>query len=514
MRLKLLAALALGLGLSVGFAQTRTLIIAQGTDPTSLDAPLATDSPSGTVSRHVVEPLFDYTPDGKIVPLLVERFSFSSDRRALTLNLRRGIKFHDGTDFNAEAVKFNLERLISPELASSFAFLLRGRISAFEVVDAHTLRLRMPEPFAPVLAHLSHGSTSIQSPTAIRRLGASYRDNPVGTGPYKFDRWQKGQFVELVRNDDYWGNKPAIERLRFLAVPEATTRMALVETGQAHVAVRVPPQDVQRLSARPEIDVVTTPSVRTIYLYFNQTKKPFDDVRVRRAINHAINKEEIVKFVLGGFGRASDAPIGPGIFGYTKIGGYDYNPNLARQLLAQAGFNAQNPLRFTLSSPNGRYLQDIRVAEAIQSQLRAVGVQAQIQTLEWGAYLAASNQPRERNEFQVAMLGWGTVTGDADYGLFGLFHSSQHAPNGFNRGFNTNPRLDRILEQARVATNPQARQQLYRSAMQIIYNDAPWVFLHSEQQVTAIRRDVQGFIVHPTERLIATEASFRTSAER
>jgi peptide/nickel transport system substrate-binding protein len=263
------------------------------------------------VAIHVVETLFYYTPDGKIVPHLVERFSFSPDRKVLTLNLRKGIRFHDGTEFNAEAVKFNLERLISPELASSFAFLLRGRVSAFEVVDSHTLRLRMPEPFAPVLAHLTHSSTAIQSPAAIRRLGAGYRDNPVGTGPYKFDRWQKGQFVELVRNDEYWGKKPAIERLRFLAVPEATTRIALVETGQAHVAVRVPPQDVQRLNARPDIDVVTTPSVRTIFLYFNHTKKPFDDVRVRKAINHAINKEEIVKFVLGGFGRASDAPHQP-----------------------------------------------------------------------------------------------------------------------------------------------------------------------------------------------------------
>lgn len=514
MRLRFWLILGLSLMLPWASAQSRTLIIAQGTDPTTLDAPLATDSPSGTVARHVVETLFDYTPDGKIVPLLVERYSFSSDRRVLTLNLRRGIKFHDGTDFNAEAVKFNLERLISPELASAFAFLLRGRVSTFEVVDAYTLRLRMPEPFAPVLAHLSHSSTAIQSPAAIRRLGASYRDNPVGTGPYKFDRWQKGQFVELVRNDEYWGKKPAIERLRFLAVPEATTRMALVETGQAHVAVRVPPQDVQRLNARPEIDVVTTPSVRTIYFYFNQTKKPFDDVRVRKAFNHAINKDEIVKFVLGGFGRASDAPISPGIFGYSKIGSYSYNPELARQLLAQAGYNAQNPLRITLHSPNGRYLQDIRVAEAVQSQLRAVGVQAQIQTLEWGAYLAATNQPRERNEIQIAMLGWGTVTGDADYGLFGLFHTSQQAPNGFNRGFYSNPRLDRVLEQARVATNPQARQQLYKTAMQIIYNDVPWVFLHSEQQVTAIRREVQGFVVHPTERLIASEASFRSTAER
>jgi peptide/nickel transport system substrate-binding protein len=514
MRLKLLATLVMVLGLSVTLAQPRTLIVAQGTDPVTLDAHLAIDAPSFTVIYQVVETLFTYTPEGRIEPNLVERFSFSPDRRVLTLTLRRGITFHDGTELNSEAVRFNLDRLVAPETAATFAFLLRGRVTAIETPDPLTVRLRMPEPFAPILSHLAHGSTGIQSPTAIRRLGAAYRDNPVGTGPFRFDRWQKGQFVELVRNDNYWGTRPAIERLRFLAVPEGTTRMALVETGQAHVAVRVPPHDVPRLRARPELNVVTTPSVRTIYLFFNHSKKPFDDVRVRRAINHAINKEEIVNFVLGGFGRVSDAPISPGVFGYTAIGVHAFNPSLARQLLAQAGFNAQNPLRFTLSFPTGRYLQDVRIAETIQSQLRAVGVQVELQTMEWGAYLAFTNLPRERSQFQVAMLGWGTVTGDADYGLFPLFHTTQHAPRGSNRSFYSNPRLDRILDQARVATNPQAREQLYRSAMQIIFNDAPWVFLHSEQQVTAIRREVQGVIVHPTEMLILSGASFRTGAER
>jgi peptide/nickel transport system substrate-binding protein len=507
MRLKLLTALLLALGLSVALAQPRTLIIAQNADAVTLDAALAPDIFSHTVITHVVETLFNFTPEGRIEPHLVERFSFSPDRRVLTLNLRRGIRFHDGTEFNAAAVRFNLERLVSPELASPFAFLLRGRVTAFEVVDAHTLRLRMPEPFSPILAHLTHGSTGMQSPEAIRRLGAAYRDNPVGTGPYRFDRWVRGQFVELVRNDDYWGRRPAIERLRFLAVPEAATRMALVETGQAHVATAVPAHDVPRLRARPEISVESTPSVGTAYLYFNLTRRPFDDVRVRRAINHAINKEEIVNFVLGGFARVSDAPINPIIFGHSRTGVYTHNPALARRLLAEAGFDARNPLRFTLTISTAA---DPRIAEAIQGQLRAVGVEARIEILEWGAFLAATGQPRERNEIQVALLGWLTVTGDADYGLFPLFHSTQHPPGNFNRAFYSNPRLDRILEQARLATDPEARVRLYRSAMQIIFDDAPWVFLWSVDHLTAIRREVQGLVVHPIGYRLATGASFRT----
>jgi ABC-type transport system substrate-binding protein len=488
-------------------AQQRTFTIAQGTDPTSLDAPLATDSPSATVVSHIMETLFEYTPDGRIVPNLVESFKFSTDRKTLTLKLRAGIKFHDGTDLNAAAVKFNLDRLVNPAIASSFAFLLRGRVASVDVVDNLTVRLNMPTPFAPVLAHLTHSSVSMQSPAAIQKFGATYRDNPVGTGPFSFESWQKGQAVQLERNDAYWGKKANVDKLRFLAVPEATTRMALVETGQAQVAVRVPPQDVRRLDANVNIDVIRTPSVRTIFMYFNQTKAPFNNVLVRRAMNHAINKADIVNFVLGGFGRASDAPISPGIFGYTNMGSYDYNPELAKNLLRQAGY--PNGFSFTLSSPNGRYLQDIRVTEAVQSQLRNVGINATINTLEWGAYLAASNQPKDKNEFQVAMLGWGTVTGDADYGLYGLFHSSQQAPNGFNRGFYSNSQLDKILDQARISTDPKARTTLYQSAMKLIKNDAPWIQLHSEQQVTAIRKEVSGVVVHPTERILGMEARFR-----
>nr|WP_244340618.1 glutathione ABC transporter substrate-binding protein [Thermus thermophilus] len=480
-------------------------MVAQGTDPITLDAPLAQDSPSATVVTHISETLFELTPEGRIVPHLAESYAFSDGGRTLTLRLRRGIVFHDGTPFNAEAVKFNLERFVSRELASPFAFLL-SELERVEVVDPYTVRLRLKNPFAPILAHLTHSSTAIQSPTAIQRLGAQYRDNPVGTGPYRFQAWQKGQFVDLVRNENYWGEKPSIPQVRFIPVPEGTTRVALVETGQAHVAVRIPPQDIPRLQANPAVEVVRTPSLRTIYIYFNTQRPPFNDVRVRQAFNHAVNKEEILQFVLGGIGRISDAPIAPGIFGYTSVGRYEYNPQRAQELLRQAGVST--PLRITLHCPTGRYFQDIQVCEAIQGQLRRIGVEATIQTLEWGAYLQETQRPLRENRIQMAMLGWGTVTGDADYGLYPLFHSSQWAPR-FNRAFYKNVEVDKLLAQARISTLPQGRQQLYREAMIRIFRDAPWLFLHSEVQVTAVRREVQGFLVHPTERYLAYKARFR-----
>lgn len=500
---RVVAALGLLLSLSLAAAQG-TLIIAQGTDPAKLDPHDVTDSPSATVTSHIFETLFELTADGEIVPHLVESYTVSEDGLTWTLSLRSGITFHDGTPFNAEAVKVNLDRFLDPANGFAFRFLL-SRIVNVEVLDELTVELTLDAPFAPLLAHMTHSSTAMISP-AVLASGVDVSENPVGTGPFEFVSWNRGERVTLRRNDNYWGEKPGVEGVVFLNVPESTTRMALVESGEAHVAVRVPPQDIARLDALPDVTVENVSSVRTIYIYFNHTKAPFTDVRVRRAINHAVDKEEIAEFVLGGAVRVSDAPVSPGVFGYAPVGSYEYNPELARQLLAEAG---QSNLSAVLHCPTGRYLQDIQICEAIQSQLAEVGVTVQIETLEWTSYLEFTNRPASENTVQMAMLGWGTVTGDADYGLYALFHTSQHVPAGSNRAFYSNALVDELLDTARSISDNSLREQLYRDAMEIIWNDAAWLFLHSETQLVAVRDNVEGLIIHPTERVLAFNASLR-----
>src|SRR5690606_11648055 len=294
---------------------------------------------------------------------------------------------------------------------------------------------------------------------------------------------------------------------------EDGARMLMVQTGEAHVAVRVPPEMVSVLERDPNIEVVNTPSVRTIYIGFNtyqradRPKNPFADPRVRQAVNYAVDNEAINEFILGGMGRPSDAPIAPGIFGYQPIKTYEYNPEKARQLLAEAGY--PNGFRTQLYSPSGRYLKDLEIAEAVQAQLAEVGIQAQIETLEWATYLDFTSRPAEESEAPMFLLGWGTVTGDADYGLFPLLHSSEWVPRGSNRTFYKNDRVDELLNLARTTPDPEARLAAYKEAMEIIMEDAPWLFLHAETQLTAIRTEVEGVIVHPTERIMAHGARFR-----
>src|SRR5690554_35098 len=502
---RLLAVLALT-ALLGSFALAQVLVVAQGTDAVTLDPHDATDSPSATVTSHLYETLFELTPEGDIVPHLVSDYEFTNDGLGLNLTIRDDVTFHDGTPLTAEIVKGSLDRFLDPENAWTFRFLLDS-ISDVTVTGDYTLEITLANQFAPLLAHMTHSSTAIVLPSAAEEFGEDFASNPVGTGPFKFVSWQRNDAIELERYDGYWGEQPGVSGVRFLTVPENATRMALVESGQAHVAVRVPPQDIARLNAADGVTVENVSSLRTIFMFMNFTHEPINDVRVRQAINYAVDNEALAEFVLGGAVRPSDAPIAPGIFGYTPVGTYDYDPELARELLAEAGY--ENGFSTTLYTPSGRYLQDIQTVEAMQEMLVQVGIEATIETLEWSAYLEQVNAVPGESVVPVGLLGWGTVTGDADYGLYPLFHTDQQRPVGSNRGAYSNERVDELLDAARTNTNPDERLAMYEEAMTLIWDDAAWLFLHSETQLVAVRDDVQGLVIHPTERVLAHTASLQ-----
>ncbi|MFA5550449.1 MAG: glutathione ABC transporter substrate-binding protein [Trueperaceae bacterium] len=501
--IRLLAALALT-ALLGSFALAQVLVVAQGTDAVTLDPHDVTDSPSATVASHIYETLFELTPEGDIVPHLVTDYAFSDDGLTLSLNIREGVTFHDGTPLTAEIVKGSLDRFLDPENAWTFRFLLSA-VSNVAVTGTHSVDLTLSTQFAPLLAHLTHNSTAIMLPAAAEQYGDDFASNPVGTGPFQFVSWQRNDAIELARYDGYWGEAPGVSGVRFLTVPENATRMALVESGQAHVAVRVPPQDIARLNAVDGVTVHNVSSVRTIFMFMNFSLEPINDVRVRQAINYAIDNHALAEFVLGGAVRVSDAPVAPGIFGYTPVGNYDYNPERARELLAEAGY--ADGFSTVFYTPSGRYLQDIQTVEAMQEMLAQVGITATIETLEWSAYLEKVNAVPGESDVPVGLLGWGTVTGDADYGLYPLFHTDQQRPVGSNRGAYSNARVDELLDDARTNTNPDERLAAYQEAMQLIWDDAAWLFMHSETQLVAVSDSVSGLVIHPTERILAFTAS-------
>ncbi len=503
---------ALGLSAAAGPAVTPTrggvLVIASGTDAVALDSATSPDAPTFAILDHIVEGLFTLTPEGNIEPRLVTSYTSTPDGLTWTLRIRPGVRFHDGTPFDAEAAKFNLDRVLDPATRAPFRFLI-DRITSVTVVDPMTIRLTTAAPFGPLLAHLTHSAIGMQSPTAIRRTGVDYPRHPVGTGPFKFKEWVRGDRVSVTRNDDYWGEKAFVDEVQFRVIPEDGARVLALEGGSIHVAVRVPPREIDRLKGHRDLGVVVSESLRTIFVGFNVTRPPFNDRRLRQALNYAINKRAIVSSVLNGTARVSDAPIPPNVEGYSKTMTYEWDMDRAEALLREAGFSRARPLRAVFHHPTGRYIRDAEIAAGIQGLARRVGIELEMRTMEWGAYLAFTNRPQPENDTQMYLIGWGTVTGDADYGLYALFHSSQWAPASNNRGFYKNERVDTLLDQGRRTIDPGERKKFYAEAMRIIMEDAPWLFLHSESQVTGIRHAVQGVVVHPAERVAVHKAWLR-----
>ena len=496
---------ALGLGAAAAPAAVQpqrggTLIIGHGTDALTLDPVFPNvDGPTATIVEHIGEPLYKLSHEGKVLPLLAISQTVSADGKTWTMRLRQGVRFHDGTPFDAEAAKFNLERTLDPATRAPYRFLI-SRIQNITVVDPSTIRITTDQAFAPLLANLSHSTLIMQSPTAIRRLGADYSRQSVGTGAFKFKEWVRGDRVVLTRNDEYWGDKAFLDELQFRVIPDDGARLAALEAGSLHVAVRVPPREIERFKGRTDVVVRVDDSLRTIYVGFNTTRAPFNDKRVRQALNYAINKRAIVNGALGGTGRVSDAPFPPAVEHYTKTMTYETDLERAESLLREAGYTRQRPLRAVFHHPSGRYVRDAEIAAGIQGLARRIGIELELRTMEWGAFIAHTGRPQPQNDVQMFMIGWGTVTGDADYGLYSLFHSAQWVPTGANRGFYKNERVDALLDRGRVAVDPAERTRVYAEAMRLIMDDAPWLFLHSESQVTGVRGVVQGMNVHPAER--------------
>ncbi len=479
------------------------LRIGIGTDPESFDPIRISSAPAGMVFEHMVEALFDMDEEGEIYPLLAKDYDVSDDGLIWTIYLREGIEFHDGVTFNADAVKFNLERFLDPEKEAPYRFLI-DKVTEVEVVDDYTVRLHTEEVFAPIIAHLSHRFIGMVSPEAVEEYGEDVGENPVGTGPFMFQRWVRGESVELEKNPDYWGEGPYLDSVEFKIIPEDGTRMIMVETGEIHAAMRVPPRDMPRLADHPEVNVLRVPSVRTIYIGFHNQRPPLDDIRVRRALNYAVDKEVIVEHILAGAGQPSDAPISPGIFGYTPVGQYEYNPEKAQELLEEAGY--PDGFDITLYHPVGRYLMDETIVEGVQAQFAEIGVDAELITMEWAAYLEFLRKSPEEAEHDMYFLGWGCVTMDADYGLYPMFHSSQMAPAGWDLSYVDNPEIDSLLDLARVEPDVDERMDIYEEAMNLIFEEAPWLFLHNELQLNAVRDNVHGLIHHPRESILALEA--------
>jgi len=497
------AALIVGAVPGVAGAQPAgTLVVGLVAEPVNLDPPQVTDLNSNRVGRRIVETLVTFPDEStQVVPGLAESWTISKDGLQYTFKLRRGITFHDGTPLNAEAVKFSIERQINPNHPAyklgkyPFANYFFGNVKAIEVLSDERVAFLLNEPRASFLAVLTAGAASIVSPTAVMKWGPDYPNHPVGTGPFRFASWDRGQRVVLEKNPSYWKYPVKVERVIYRPIVEDQARLTELLTGGLDLIVGVPADNVAPLEKNPKITLLKQVGAHVWYLGMNNQKKPFDDKRVRQALNYAVNKDAIVNDVLKGTGRPSKGPVLPGTWGADgALKAYPYDPDRAKKLLAEAGY--PNGFTTTLWVPeSGSGMQaPVAMSTVMQSNLKAVGVNVSLQTMEWGAYLAKLRT----KEQELFALSWMAGTEDPDMVMYPLLHSSQWTPVGPNRALYKNARFDALLAQARLTTDQARRAQLYKEAQRILIDDAPWVFVDHEIQIAALTKRVQGFKLHPS----------------
>ena len=472
------------------------VVIAQGIDATTLDPHLRWDTAAINILMNIYDFLLVRSPDLKIQPLLASSYKIVNET-TWELNLRQGVKFHNGEDFNAAAVKFSLERLADPKnKLQQTALQIIERVN---IINEYRVHVITKKPFPYLDAQLTNVGAVIP-PKYFQEKGLSHFSlHPVGTGPYRLVRWAKDDQLEVEANLGYWRGVPRIKRAVFRPIPEDTSRVAGLQTQELDVIVNIPPNLANLMNWKGRSTVAKIPSARTVFLVLENTKGgPTADVRVRRAIARAIDQDKIIKNILEGNAVKLASPLSKYQFGYDpSIQPYDYNPAEAKRLLAEAGY--PNGFDLPVNSPSGRYLKDKEVVEAIIGDLRKVGINASIRVLEWGSYMT---QLYARKLGPAYLLGWGGLTFDADGTFYPLFRTGQALSNF------SSPKLDTLLEQARSTMDREKRQKLYAEASQAKKDEVPCAFVYQQVDIYGVSERLN-WKPRPDERLFVFDMDFK-----
>jgi ABC-type transport system substrate-binding protein len=438
--------------------------------------------------------LVEFDQNMRVVPQLATSWSLSSDGLTWTFRLRQGHKFHDGTPVNAETVKQSFERLMTTGYWRTFFPMIDAE--KFRAVDTYTFSITTKARYLFLLNRLTHPGASIVAPAAASRLGSAFGRTPIGSGPYYFREWIRGQRIVLQKNPAHW-QAPAgnIEFIEIRAIPDDTARAVALETGEVDFVPVLPPNEAERLRRFPSLAAYNVRTNRIEGVYLNNAKKPFDDVRVRQAVAHSINREALVRTLWGArFAQVADSPLPPSIWGYKPQKPFEYNVARAKQLLTEAGhpngFSAS--MWVVLSGTN-----EGQQGQAIGEMLRQVGITVKQEPLETGRYFDLIRRGPRESQLEMAFRQFNTWTAEPDYGLSILFHSSQFAPRGANRNFYTNPEVDDLLDRGPTILDDAERRRVYEKLQEILWRDQPFAFTAFPGQPAAGKKSIIDLLFLP-----------------
>jgi len=462
---------------------TSSITISLNADPPSLDPAFSSALVDRQVHNSIYDKLVDLDTNAKIVPMLATEWKASDDGLTYTFTLREGVKFHDGTDFNAEAVKFNLERYRTDEKSTRKNEL--GAVQSIDVVDPKTLKITLKQPFAPFLSVLTDRSGMMVSPKAVKDQGGDIRAQPVGTGPFKYQNRVKGDTITLVRNDQYWQpGLPKAAQVTYKILTDPNVQLVNLRSGQVDVTDGLPAQEVPGLAKDSNFTVINKPGFGYQGIWINTKQAPLDNKSLRAAISMLVDRDQIVKVLFNGTATPGNSPFSEAHLAFGDSDKYS-PPDLekAKQLLAQAGM--ANP-SFTLKV--GTSALQAQFAQLIQNFLKPAGIDMQIEKVEFGALL----DQMEKGNYQAAALGW-SGRPDPDQNIYDFFVTD----GAQNRSSFSDPKVDELLQDARKQGDAAKRKADYDQAMQILHDATPFVFLYHQNVVLGMSSKIAGYTFVP-----------------
>ncbi len=450
-------------------------------DLVNLDPHLSTTRVDRQVFYNVFESLVGIDDKLNIRPLLAESWE-TPDELTFVFHLRKGVKFHDATDFNAAAAKSNFDRILDPKFPNPRQSEI-GNVKSAEVVDEYTLKLNLSEPFAPLLANLVDRAGMMLSPSAVQKFGKDFSRNPVGTGPFRLVQWKKDDHLTVERFGDYWEKgRPYLDKLIIRGITDSSVRLADLKTGNLEISFGVPPKDVAALRGRRDLVLLEGPGLSYDQIEFNVKVEPFSNKALRQAVAWSLDREAIVRGLFFNVGRAAYGPLTPVMLGFdANFKPYKLDLAKAREKLAEGG--KPDGFKFTLKiSAGGPLVQ--QVAQVMKDQMSEAGIEAEIEQLEWGKLVAQ----RQAHQFQASLIGWsGRV--DPDGNIYQFFRTGSQ----FNFSGYSDAEVDKLLDQARATADLERRRQLYRKVEAKLADDAPYVWYYQGPTLQALSPRVQGF---------------------
>lgn len=476
-------------------AQAKHITVALSAAFTTLDSYDSPDTITKAVARAVYEGLFTFDKDMNPVPLLAEGYERSADGLTYTVRLKKGVQFHDGTEFDAEAVKLNFDRVLRPNSG-----LTRRAIYTFidtvKVVDKYTVQFTLKYPHGGFIRRLAMNNTMMVCPSLIKAAGGNKTGlalKSCGTGPYIQEEFNPSEKFVVKKNPNYRiKGLPKLDGITFIPVPENSTRAAMIRTGEADFITTVPLEQIKSLEADEPLNVTAIPSIMQKHLDLNNFFKPFSDKRVRQAINYAINKDALVKVAYNGYAVPQYGILASQYPGAVKLGPWPYNPQKARELLKEAGY----PNGFSTILWSGyNDTTSGKVVQFLQQQLAQVGIKVETKLLEPGVRteLILHVKGAADSKSRLFYIGWSDGSFDPDQVLRPILHSTQQPPVYMNTTYYANKHFDELIDKALVEPNEAKRNQLYEDAQKTAWEDAPWAFLLFEMSTGASNKHLKNF---------------------